>query len=235
MRLGSRIAFGVLLMAVGTLFVTAVAIRFLAAPSHAPLPAERTITSARPSPATSRFTLPPCPPAGLAMLQASSQTGHHKVILSWNASAPSPAPDSKAVGYCLYRSKTEHAAKQNPTCGNCEQINSTPIVGIGCVDDLVQDSATYYYVATAINAKGNISVSSNETIAQIPPGTKAASSHAAGSYPGCRAIATSQLTPGPAYRRPLRLALCDFPHPPFPSVYSGMCYLASNTLGVQIK
>jgi hypothetical protein len=192
MRLRSRIVFGVLLMLVGTFFVTAVAVRFLLAPSGAALPAHRIINSGRPSAGTNGSRLPSCPSAGLPILQASSQTGHHKVTLSWNASAPSPNPDSTAVGYCLYRSKTQHAAKQNPRCSDCEQINSTPIVGIGCVDDLVQDTATYYYVATAINAKGSISISSNETTAQIPPGKKAASSVPVGSYPSCRATAASQ-------------------------------------------
>jgi hypothetical protein len=192
MRLGSRVAFGVLLMAVGTLFVTAVAIRFLAAPSRASLPAERTITSARPSLATSRSTLPPCPSAGLPILQSSSQTGHHKVILTWNASAASADPEGKVVGYCLYRSQTQLAAKQNPRCSNCEQINSTPIVGTGCVDDLVLDSATYYYVATSINAKGNISISSNETTAPIPPGNKPPGSVPVSSLPSCRAPTASQ-------------------------------------------
>jgi len=192
MRLRSRIVFGVLLIIVGTLFVTAVAIRFLLTPSRAALPVERTINSGRLSVATSGFAVPPCPSAGLPILQASSQTGHHKVILSWNASAPTSDPGGKVVGYCLYRSKTQNAAKQKPTCSDCEQINSTPIMGTGCVDDLVLDNTTYYYVATAINAKGNISVSSNETTAQIPPGNKAASSVAVGSYPRCRATAASQ-------------------------------------------
>jgi hypothetical protein len=188
MRLHSRIL-GVLLMIVGTLFVTLVAIRFLLPPSGAGLRAERTINSGRPSAATSGFSLPPCPSAGLPILQASSQTGHHKVILSWNASAPGPGPDGKVVGYCLYRSQTQRAAKQKPTCSACEQINLTPVVGTGCVDDLVLDSSTYYYVVTAINAKGNISTSSNETTAPIPPGNKAPGSVPVSSYPRCRATA----------------------------------------------
>jgi hypothetical protein len=101
-------------------------------------------------------------------------------------SAPSAAVESKAVGYCLYRSKTPTAAKQNPICSSCEQINSKPIVGTGCVDDLVEDGADYYYVVTAINANGRISSSSNETPAQIPRNQSVAKSVPASTYPACR-------------------------------------------------
>jgi len=66
------------------------------------------------------------------------------VTLSWNASAPSANSESKAVGYCLYRSKKQNAAKQTPTCRDCEQINSIAIAGTECVDDLVEDGAIYY-------------------------------------------------------------------------------------------
>jgi hypothetical protein len=130
-----------------------------------------------------------CPPAGVPTLQPSSLTGHHKVTLRWNASIPSSNVESKAFGYCLYRSKKRKAAKQNPTCSDCEQINSIPVAGTGCVDDLVEDGAAYYYVATAINANERISSSSNETTARIPLGKPASSSGPAGSYPRCRATA----------------------------------------------
>lgn len=136
--------------------------------------------------------LPPCPQAGAPTLQPSPQTGHHKVTLSWNASSPSSDPEKRAVGYCLYRSGKQHAAKQNPTCSDCERINSIPIAGTGCVDDLVKDGATYYYVVTAINAKGRTSSSSNETPAQIPPTKEGAGSVTITSYPLCRATTGSQ-------------------------------------------
>ena len=54
-----------------------------------------------------------CPASQGAPLQRSSQTGHHRVILTWNASAPSTDPTRQAVGYCLYRSGTQNLAKQD--------------------------------------------------------------------------------------------------------------------------
>ena len=68
-----------------------------------------------------------CPESHGATLQASPQTGHHKVILTWNASAPSTDPTRQAVGYCLYRSGTQNVAKQDAKCSLCEQINQKPI------------------------------------------------------------------------------------------------------------
>jgi hypothetical protein len=131
--------------------------------------------------------LPACPPAGLPTLQASTQkTGHHRVTLSWQGSAPSGNSDSRAVGYCLYRSKEQNAAKQNATCSHCEQVNSIPLADTGCVDDLVEDGATYYYVVTAINVNGKISSSSNEILAQVPSNKERANSISAESHPLCR-------------------------------------------------
>ena len=113
---------------------------------------------------------PSCPSAGLTPIQRSQPgTGHHKVVLSWNASSPSSDSESIAVGYCLYRSKKQYAAKQNPICSDCEQINRTPVTRTDCVDDLVEDNVKYYYVVTGINARGEISPSSNEVTAPIPP------------------------------------------------------------------
>jgi hypothetical protein len=188
----SRIVFGVLLMIVGTLFVAFLASRFLLPPSSAALPAARIVISDGPSQAVATPGLPPCPPAGLPPLQPSSHTGHHKAILSWNASAPSPDPERKAVGYCLYRSKKQHAARQNPTCGDCELINPTPVGGTGCVDDLVSDSTTYYYVVTAINASRKISSASNETLVPIPSGKQSVRTVSANSYPLCRGGGSSK-------------------------------------------
>jgi hypothetical protein len=123
--------------------------------------------------AKAQATIPICPPAGLSRSQPSDRgTGDHKVILSWNASSHSPDNANDAVGYCLYRSKDRKALKQRPTCRECEQINSIPVGGTACVDDLVEDSTKYFYVVTAINGKGVISSSSNEVLAPIPAGKK---------------------------------------------------------------
>ena len=130
---------------------------------------------------------PACPAAGIAPLKRSQPgTGDHRVILVWNASAPSSNPDSTAVGYCLYRSQKKKVAKKNPTCSECEQINSIPVVGTTCVDDLVQDGATYFYVATAISRSGQLSSSSNEITVLIPRSRQSAALPSAASPPFCR-------------------------------------------------
>ena len=143
-------------------------------------------------PTTAQSNLPPCPTTVTPMAQPLAQPGHHKVTLTWNASLPTSDPVRKTVGYCLYRSTTQGAAKQNPRCPNCEQINKLPIIGTGCVDDLVKDGTTYFYVATAINAGGILSTSSNETPAPIPATQQAASPVTVAPYPLCRASNGSQ-------------------------------------------
>lgn len=147
--------------------------------------------------ATAHPSLPRCPEAGVRTLQPSQVTGHHKVTLSWNASTSSANPESKAVGYCLYRSQTQNAAKQsftkpNGRCTVCEQINPVAIAATGCVDDLVEDGTTYYYVVTAINANRIISSSSSEARAQILPETERAKPASVNSYPLCRATSVSK-------------------------------------------
>jgi hypothetical protein len=128
------------------------------------LPSDKTPVSTKPAQPP-----PACPPAGVAPLQSGAPgTGHHKVTLTWNASALSKDSNSAAVGYCLYRSKIQHAAKKNPICKDCEQVNRVPIPSTGCIDDLVADSTQYYYVVAAINAKATLSAASNEIPVLIP-------------------------------------------------------------------
>jgi hypothetical protein len=129
------------------------------------LPSDKTAVATRP------VQPPPvCPPAGVTPLQPGAPgTGHHRVTLTWNASAPSKDPDSIAVGYCLYRSKIWHAAEKNPICKDCEQVNRVPIPSTGCIDDLVADTTHYYYVVAAISAKATLSAASNEIRVRIPP------------------------------------------------------------------
>jgi hypothetical protein len=155
--------------------------------SRVRLKLEDTPEEKRSAPVKPPSALPVCPSAGTPTLKPSALTGHHKVALSWNASVPSARSEDNAVGYCLYRSQTQNAAKKNPRCLACELVNPVPVAGTTCVDDLVQDGATYYYVATAISSRGQISLSSNEVPAPVPrsqPSTALASS---ASVPLCRA------------------------------------------------
>lgn len=145
--------------------------------------AEITAAKGTSGPTKTQASTPSCPPAGLLPLQSLPDTGHHKVTLSWNASAASPKHSGDAVGYCLYRSKKEYAAKKNPTCSVCEQINSVPISSLSCIDNQVEDSTTYYYVVTAINPASRISSSSNEVTASVPPRDKPGSQRSASQAP----------------------------------------------------
>lgn len=132
-----------------------------------------------------------CPAGGSPALQPSSTTGHHKVLLTWKASAAGARPEDNAVGYCLYRSLEKDVSKSNATCSGCEQINSVPVLGTACVDDLVQDGALYYYVVTAINGAGNRSSSSNEIPVAIPAANVVTGS-TVGTNPACRAALPSK-------------------------------------------
>jgi hypothetical protein len=113
-----------------------------------------------------QMPLPPCPRAGLGSPQPSPNTGHHRVTLSWNAGAGTPQSDDSRIGYCLYRSQKKNVPPQ-PNCQQCQQINPRPVSGTSCVDDLVEDKATYYYTVIAINAQGRPSSPSNQTSARI--------------------------------------------------------------------
>jgi hypothetical protein len=187
-RLYPRVLIGALVLIIVGAFQTIAAVGQVSHGPSANLQSAETPKRNGTLAAAAEPALPSCPPAGLPTLPASPQTtGHHKVTLAWNASAPSSNSDTKAVGYCLYRSKKQNAAKQNATCSDCEQINPIAIADTGCVDDLVEDGATYYYVVAAINAKGKISPASNEILARVPLNTERANSVSVGSYPLCRA------------------------------------------------
>lgn len=149
-------------------------------------------------PTVAEPSLPACPAQGIAMMQPSaSKPGHHQVTLSWKASAPSAKPEAKAAGYCLYRSKSpatlmKYLKKQSRKCKYCELVNPTAFSGTTCVDDLVRDGATYYYAATAVNAKGTPSPPSNVTLARIPNSKTSASSSSGPPYPACRTTTSSR-------------------------------------------
>jgi hypothetical protein len=109
-----------------------------------------------------------CPSAGSH--DSPSLKGRHKVTLTWTAS-----PGKSVVGYCLYRSRKKDVAKNKPNtpfrCAGCEQINIFPIKSTACVDDVVPDKSTYFYVATAIDGQETLSPASNEARADIGDGS----------------------------------------------------------------
>lgn len=111
--------------------------------------------------------LPACPPAGIPPAQSSGRYSSHKVVLAWHESSRTPKAQSLAVGYCLYRSNGR-VVQRIPTCKECQQINSKPMVVTSCVDDRVQENKTYYYVAIAVNAHGDPSAPTNTAVVRIP-------------------------------------------------------------------
>jgi hypothetical protein len=101
-----------------------------------------------------------CPTFGSAAAPTAPPEGH-KVILSWNASAPADPKHAAAAGYCIYRGVKE----KDPSPA---LLNNTPFPGTSCVDDSVINDKKYYYVVRAISAQGVPSIVSNEVSAKIP-------------------------------------------------------------------
>ena len=77
-----------------------------------------------------------------------------QVALTWTASA------SQVAGYNAYRSLTSG--------GPYTRLNTSLISGTSYVDTVVQDGYTYYYVTTAVDSQGNVSIYSNEAAATVP-------------------------------------------------------------------
>ena len=129
-----------------------------------------------------------CPSAGSH--KSPSSKGHHKVTLTWNAS-----PGNNVVVYCLYRSKQNDVAKNKPNtpfhCVGCEQINTYPVKSTACVDDIVPDKSTYFYVAAAIDGNKVLSAASNEARADIGDASARPYSQAS-SYALCREASKSK-------------------------------------------
>jgi hypothetical protein len=198
LTLHPRILVWVIVLAIGGVFQDIAVIGQVSPGSSANMRSTETAKGKRTHAAAAEPRPPACPAAALpTLLPSPLLTGQHKATLTWNASAPSVNSENNAVGYCLYRSRTQNAAKQYVVkqiskCSDCEQVNSIALAGTGCVDDLVQDGATYYYVVIAVNAKGEPSSPSNETPAQIPPNKQSVSSPSVGSYPFCRATTGSK-------------------------------------------
>jgi hypothetical protein len=118
--------------------------------------------------------------------------GHHKIFLKWNPSSSASQFGPNGLAYCLYRTQAAGTAKNCPTkYAKCEQVNVEPVRGTRCVDDLVKDTTTYYYVALAITSANGKSTTSEEAIAQVPAAGKDNPAPVdADSYAACRTAAT---------------------------------------------
>src|SRR5215469_1694190 len=148
--------------------------------------------------AESKPLLRHCPEASYPMLQAKDPaTGHHRVFLKWDASASASGPDPKELGYCLYRTQRPGRAKDCPKkYAECEQVNVVPVSGTRCVDELVKDNSTYYYVAIAITST-DTSSTSEEAIADVPAAGKLSPPPLDASfYPACRTPIPPSQAPG---------------------------------------
>jgi hypothetical protein len=123
--------------------------------------------------------VPNCPTLSAPMVSSvPPANGGHRVTLTWNASAPPDPKHSAAIGYCIYR-----GAPGDPNPG---LINSTPLPGTSCMDDLVANGGSYRYVVRAISAGGATSVTSNPATVGIPPTGTSKSPISAASPPLCR-------------------------------------------------
>ena len=128
-------------------------------------------------------------------LEAPKESGHHRVMLTWNPSNSSSGLNDQSVGYCLYRSGDSITAHDLDHCLNCGRVNRRPITGTGCLDIQVRDGATYYYVAGATRFGSRVIQLSNMTTAFIPSTTP--SKQPESGYPLCQAESPSP-APAPA-------------------------------------
>jgi fibronectin type 3 domain-containing protein len=110
--------------------------------------------------------MPPreCPPfVSFPEPAAVNGKGDHRVILSWNASAPADADHADAIGYCIYRG-TKSGDR------SLVRVNRKPFRGTTCTDNMVQNGETYFYKVRAISAQGYASKATNLVPAHIPNG-----------------------------------------------------------------
>lgn len=122
---------------------------------------------------------PTCPLLNASMVSSTPPAnGGHRVTLTWTASAPPDPKHSAAFGYCIYR-----GAPGDPNPG---LINTVPVSGTSCIDDLVANGGRYSYVVRAISAGGATSVTSNPAPVAIPPIGSSTSPITATSPPLCR-------------------------------------------------
>jgi hypothetical protein len=135
------------------------------------------------SPKTAKLLSCPAGSSGTPPLQAS---GSHQVVLSWNASLPTPnAANDPVQGYCVYRS-----TKKKATLTDKIRVSAGPVAGTSCIDDTPQDGQTYYYSLIAVSSKSRTSIFSEEIRAKIPS-TKRSTPLPSSSLPLCRGDATA--------------------------------------------
>jgi hypothetical protein len=91
---------------------------------------------------------------GTRIVEQEGARQKHTVVLHWNASS------SKNVRYNIYRGSVPG---MHP-----DKLNAAPVDGLTFTDRNVQMGKNYYYVARAVDAAGQESSDSNETVATIP-------------------------------------------------------------------
>ncbi|MGA9977111.1 MAG: hypothetical protein WBQ08_00545 [Candidatus Sulfotelmatobacter sp.] len=126
-----------------------------------------------------------CPPLNASMVPTTPPaSGGHRVTLTWKASAPADSKHAAAAGYCIYR-----GAPGDPNPG---LMNSIPLRGTSCIDELVANGGRYSYVVRAISAGGSTSITSNPAPVEIPPTGSSKSPVSAASPPLCRGAASAK-------------------------------------------
>ncbi len=102
-----------------------------------------------------------CPTYGSFPEPSDSQIkGEHKVILFWDASAPSDAKHGAPVGYCVYRGLQQDDK-------SLVRVNNLTFPGTSCTDDMVQTGKTYFYKVKALSANEKPSDATDFTSAAV--------------------------------------------------------------------
>ncbi len=136
------------------------------------------LAQSRPPAAHSSVARVVCPPVDLSAMSAPQTKGGHRVVLSWKASAPADSKHSAAVGYCIYRGTRPDSIT--------ELLNSQPVPGSRCIDDLVENGKKYFYSVRAISAQSVITPNAKLVQAQIPNLPPSKTDVSADSTPSCR-------------------------------------------------
>lgn len=103
--------------------------------------------------------------SGSASAFAQCGTAAHCVVLSWTASV-----DTSVSSYSIYRLTGSCPATAPTTTTGFTKINASPITGLTFTDLSISATASYCYVATAVNSAGE-SGPSNDASASLsfPP------------------------------------------------------------------